>query len=93
MREGDFYPELRHTRIASSVMELRSWRPLSKNIFDEQAEYNVSTQVVPSVKIEMPEADWDAIMEIYKSHYHAMGSNESVRTAWQQYVMLLKLSA
>jgi hypothetical protein len=93
MIEGDFYPELRHTRIASSVMELRAWRPVSKNIFDEQAEYDVDNQVVASVKIEMPEADWQAIMEIYKSHYHAMSSNQSVQSAWQQYQMLLKLSA
>jgi hypothetical protein len=93
MIEGDFYPELRYCRTASSVMEIRSWQPPALDQLDSQAEFNVDTQAVASVKIEMPERDWEAIMEIYKSHYHAMNTNQSVHKAWQQYQILLKLTA
>jgi hypothetical protein len=92
MTEGDYYPHLRYCRTASSVMEIRSWQPMAQHPLDQQAQFDVCSQVVPSVKIEMPEADWESIMEIYKSHFHAENQNPGVQAAWEQYKIMCGLT-
>lgn len=92
MREGDFYPHLQHARIeAYRVVIQRHYSPPG-SWQDQQARYMTDQHSVPGVKITMPESDWEAIMEIYRAHYHAQNRNPGVQQAWEQYQVMVSLT-
>jgi hypothetical protein len=44
------------------------------------------------VQIQMFREDFERMMTIYQSHYHAENANPAVREAWHQYRMLVALT-
>lgn len=93
MREGDLYPELQHARIEAYRVVIQRHYSASGDWLDSQARYMTDQHSVPGVRITMPESDWEAIMEIYRAHYHAQNRNPGVRDAWEQYRVMVGLTA
>lgn len=99
MREGDFYPELRnmtYTKTFNKIQEIKSvgmgnWMNIVQQANPEK-EVSFSVDNLQMVRIDIPIRDWERIMEIYKSHYHAIERNPAVESVWQQYKMLKVLA-
>jgi hypothetical protein len=92
MIQGEYYPHLRHVRIEAYTVVIHHNYPAPRDWLDSQARYMTHQHTVPGVKITMPEADWEGIMEIYKSHYHAENHHPGVRDAWEKYRMMVGLT-
>lgn len=92
MIEGDYYPNLRHVRIEPYNVVIHYNYSAPTEWLHSQARYMTDQQVVPGVKITMPEADWNRIMDIYRAHFHAENSNPGVRDAWEQYQIMCALT-
>jgi len=92
MIEGEYYPHLRHVRIEPYNVVIHYNYASPKNWLDSQAKYMTDQQAVPGVKITMPEADWQGIMEIYQAHFHAENRNPGVRQAWEQYKIMCAMT-
>lgn len=93
LKQGDYYPELRHARIEPYTMIIHEMPKIPpRDWLDQQARFAVEERTVPAVRVQIPEHDWETIMEIYRSHYHAMENNPSVQAAWEQYKMLVRLT-
>ena len=52
----------------------------------------MTTQDLPGVVITMPEQDFDEMIQILHSHYHAQSTNPAVNDAWLKYRMLLAIT-
>ena len=94
MIEGDFYPHLRHIQMETTHVDLRTWDNQTHLRLTgcELDRYEIHSLRVPAVQVTLPVQDWEEIMEIYRTHWHAQHHNPSVRAAWEQYRMLLALA-
>ena len=92
MREGDYYPDLRYVRIVPHTLEIMEKLSTPKDWLDNQSQYMINKRTVAGLQITMPEADWEAIMEIYRAHFHAENRNPGVRDAWEQYQIMCALT-
>ena len=93
MREGDFYPHLRHAMIKQWTMIIREQTaPPARNWADSFARYAIGERHVPALEIRIPERDWEAIMEIYRAHFHAENTNPGVKQAWEQYKIMCAMT-
>lgn len=92
MREGELYPHLRHARFEPYTVVIQHNYATPTNWLDQQARYQVDQRAVPGLRIMIPEADWEAIMEIYRAHFHAENSNPGVTQAWEQYKIMCSLT-
>jgi hypothetical protein len=90
-----YYPELRHARITECVMHRPvpvpepEWTHYDHGVRERIA---MRMQSEPAVQIQMFREDFDRMMTIYQSHYHAENANPAVREAWHQYRMLVALT-
>lgn len=99
MKEGDLYPELRHityTKTYATIREIKSvssgnWMNIVQKT-DTENEVSFNVDNLKMIRIDIPIRDWERIMEIYKSHYHAIERNPAVESVWQQYKMLKVLA-
>ena len=92
MIEGEYYPHLRHVRIEPYTVVIQQNYAPPRSWLDSQARYMTEQSAVAGVKITMPEADWEGIMEIYQAHYHAENRNPGVRDAWEKYKIMVSLT-
>jgi hypothetical protein len=88
------YPELRHARITECVMHRPVPAPEPEwTQYDQDPDrISMRMQSEPGVQIQMFREDFDRMMTIYQSHYHAENANPAVREAWHQYRMLVALT-
>lgn len=96
MREGELYPHLRSARMENCEMILREWPDItakSWNAHDPLEAVAIREYPTPAVRITIPAVDWECIMEIYRAHYHAQNQTPGVRAAWEQYKIMVSLTA
>ena len=88
------YPELRHARITECVMHrpVPAPEPNWAQLDPEQERISMRMESETGVQIQMFREDFDRMMTIYQSHYHAENANPAVREAWHQYRMLVALT-
>lgn len=92
MLEGQAYPELRRARYYPIEIRRASVEP-DWNIRDiEATAKTVQVENIPAVRLELPLEDANALLEIYRAHYHAASRNPAVREAWLEYRMLVELT-
>ena len=91
---GEHYPHLHRANIQEAVHGFREFRPRTAawQLPDQSVVDACDVEVLPTLVIEIPATDWQAIMEIYRAHWHAQNTNEAVAQAWTQYQLLVKLS-
>lgn len=92
LEEGELYPELRRARwqpieMIERHIDAASW--VKANYGPDQM---VEHKRIPGVRLELPEEDLNAIMEIYQAHYHAANRNPGVKEAWLEYRTLVALT-
>ena len=92
LEEGELYPELRRARwypleMTERHIDATSW--VKANYSPDQM---VEHKRIRGVRLELPEEDLNAILEIYRAHYHAASKNPAVREAWREYQLLLALT-
>ena len=93
MKEGDYYPNLRYVKIEPYTIAMVEPLAASQWWLDQPAEpYTVQSRTVPALRVTIPEADWNRIMEIYRAHFHAENRNPGVRDAWEQYQIMCALA-
>ena len=96
MREGDYYPELRHAQVEPAQMQFRRQPPPDWTLYHREMmatwRNNEKIDVIEAVKITMPKEDFERLMSIYTCHYHAANQNPAVAEAWSQYKMLVALT-
>ena len=95
LRIGEHYPHLRRANVHSGVNGYREYQPTYRSVWqlrDQTAIEACDVEVLPTLVIEIPVADWDGIMEIYLAHWHAQNQNPAVQQAWKEYQLLAKLS-
>lgn len=94
MKEGEYYPHLRQAKIHPGVNSLRELKPsrTSWELTDQTVIAVQDVEILPTVVIEIPLRDWEGIMEIYQTHFHAQNRSAAVLHAWAQYQLLVKLS-
>ena len=94
MMEGQQYPELRNARYYPIEMRRRIYNSLDWYLKDRdgQAADTIREELIPAVRLELPLEDANALMEIYRSHYHAVNRNPAVRQAWLEYRTLVALT-
>jgi hypothetical protein len=90
--EGDYYPNLRYTQIEPYNVVIQYNYSAPRDWLDSQARYMTDQRAVPGVRITMPLQDWEAIMEIYKTHFHAENTNPGVKQAWEQYKIMCAMT-
>lgn len=96
MKEGDEYPHLKLAKIHRGVNPIMIRQPSTVNwsvVTDQTHTIAVhDVERLQTVVVELPERDWDGIMEIYRAHYHAGQRNAAVLHAWAQYQLLMRLT-
>jgi hypothetical protein len=93
MNEGELYPELRYVNMLPTRIRIASLPDF--NLMRQGQAYDLARHIineVPGLQVEIPESDWNRIMDIYHAHYHAANRNPAVQEAWQQYRMLIALT-
>lgn len=76
-------------------MVLREWPDLTAQTWNSSNPLEAVTireYATPAVRVTIPRVDWEAIMEIYRAHYHAESRHPSVRAAWEQYRIMVSLT-
>ena len=91
LKEGDLYPNLKHIRYSEFTMQMHRVEYDWTKRYDDQPR-TTQIETVPAVRMEIPAADLDAILEIYMAHFNAASKNPAVQDAWAQYKMLLELT-
>lgn len=94
MMEGQQYPELRNARYYPIEMRRRTYSAQDwylKDI-DGQVADTIREENIAGVRLELPVEDANALLEIYRAHYHAVNRNPAVREAWLQYRTLAELT-
>lgn len=82
---------LQHARMTNCRVEVL--RPLSTRYWQEPGPSPLPiTESVPGVRIEMPMADWEDLLNVYQSHYQAQSQHPTVKDAWSQYKMAVALT-
>lgn len=97
MREGARYPELQNMQLdpiqlTQRVEPVPDWTLAREDMMTRWRAATVRTTQIPGVRITMPLEDFERLMSIYTSHYHAASRNPAVADAWQQYKMLVALT-
>lgn len=89
IKQGDFYPDLRHIRM--TVKKGLMFPPLDLN--NKPTDSNeIRVDMTNICEIQIPERDWNNIMEIYRAHFHAINTHPAVRDLWHQYKMMAALT-
>lgn len=52
----------------------------------------MTTKDLPGVQVTLPQEDFEAMIEVLHSHYHAQSTNAAVNDAWLKYRMLLAMT-
>lgn len=97
MTQGDQYPEMRNMNVDRVTLQERvepipNWSLGATEMMAEWRAATVRVRAIEGVRITMPVEDFEAMMAIYRAHYHAMDRNPAVAAAWSQYKMLVALT-